>query len=158
MNRRQFLQYTIALAAAAPLARIALLPEAQAAPLPVVEWVPTEAEVREWLQYYKLTVKMGSQKFHDAVGGLFNAQEFLDRADIVTTIDPALFLQAERSFESLEHDRHCVAYYQGQGYGEGRLGAARRNMAFTGPSNAGFAWYNGWLLGHNDLHGRVTPA
>jgi hypothetical protein len=160
MNRRQFLQYTVALAVAAPLAHLAMLPEAQSAPLAAVEWVPTEAEVNEWLQYYKLSLKVGHEKFADAVGGLFDAQRGIGitHEEDEITHDPALFREAERAFNALERDRGNVAWSQGAGYNCGRDGGARRHMSFSGPSNEGFAWHNGWLVGNNDRYRRVTLA
>lgn len=158
MNRRRFLQFTIALAVAAPLAKLSLLPEAVAAPVGTpLNWSPTAEEVHEWLQYYKLTLTVGHQKFADAIGGLFNAQGF-DPEPAEQLISPEEFLEAERAFKALEADRGYIGGAHNHGYMVGRNGGVRRNDHYTGPSNEGFSWYNGWLVGHNDLHGRVTRA
>lgn len=162
MNRRQFLQYTVALAVAAPLAKLTLLPANEAVatmlqqPYPP-EWIPTETEVHEWLQYYKITVQHGAMRFHDLVQRSFTSEPSLAN----TREELGLFEEAERAYDKTEYDRGRVGYAAGQGYGLGRTsanGIRPGNAAFTGPSNEGFAWHNGWIVGHNDLHNRVTPA
>jgi hypothetical protein len=166
MNRRQFLQYTVALAAAAPFAKIALLPEAQSAPLPVVEWIPTPEQVLEWLEYYKLALKVGHTKFSDALANTFTGKPVPTKDGLgihwTSTLEDTraelkLFQEAERAFKALEDDRGRVGYAQGDGYALGRVGAARRTMLYTGPSNEGFAWYNGWDVGHSVLQRRGAP-
>jgi hypothetical protein len=154
MNRRQFLKYTVALAVAAPLAKISLIAPAGAAALPAPAWTPTAAEVHEWLQYYKVTMTTGHMKFADAVATLLNDTP----TPVQTAEEVALFQEAERAFSKLEADRGHVGWAHGAGYQVGRHGGARRNDHYTGPSNEGYSWYNGWLVGHNDLHGRVTAA
>jgi hypothetical protein len=163
MNRRQFLQYTVALAVAAPLAHLGPFPTAVSAvapqPAAPAQWIPTEDEVHEWLQYYKMTLQVGHTKFADAVGGLFNAQGgAVPHGKDEIPHDPALFLEAERAFNALERDRGNVAWSQGAGYTQGRDDLPRYNSRFTAPSNEGFAWYNGWLVGNNDRYRRITRA
>jgi hypothetical protein len=59
MNRRQFLQYTVALAAAASITRLIVGSSALAGEALPEAWIPTQAEVDEWLTYYKLSVRQG---------------------------------------------------------------------------------------------------
>lgn len=160
ITRRRFLQLTVALAVAAPLAKLSLMPPTEATALSLAQraiWTPTPEEVHEWLQYYKTSLKVGHMKFQDAIGGIFNAQGFApDPAEV--SVSPDEFLEAERAFHALEGDRYRVGRAHATGYDTGRYGGERRNDHYTGPSNEGFSWYNGWLVGYNDKHGRITPA
>lgn len=72
--------------------------------------------------------------------------------------DVALYREAEAAFAQLERDRSMVGFAQGMGYQSGREGRERRNALYTGPSNEGFGWYNGWNIGNNNQRRRVTPA
>lgn len=161
MNRRQFLQYTVALAVAAPLAKLAIMPTdaavASPAPLYPPAWIPTEAAVHEWLQYYKITVQHGAMRFHEIVQQSFTGEPSLAN----TREELGLFEEAERAYAKMEGDRGRVGYAAGHGYAAGKAspnGVRPGNAAFTGPSNEGYAWHNGWIVGQNDLHHRLTPA
>jgi hypothetical protein len=127
-----------------------------AAPIPATpaQWIPTEEEVHEWLQYYKTSLQVGHTKFSESVRTLFSDTATVER----TAEDVALFQAAERAFDALEHDRGNVAWSQGAGYAQGRDDMPRYSARFTGPSNEGFAWYNGWLVGNNDRYRRITRA
>lgn len=149
MNRRQFLTYTIALAVAAPLARLSVLPTdaAESAPLPVYpdRWVPTQAEVDEWLAYYKMAVRSGVERFDHVVDTVFADTSYEERAQ-----ELLLYEEAERAWRQLSADRHAVAWSQGAGYSAGRDGLPRFNERYTAASNEAFGWYNFWAVGHAD--------
>lgn len=147
MNRRRFLQFTVALAVAAPLAHRFLLAPGVMPDLLPERWIPTNAQVAEWLEYYKLYVRAGCEKFADVVKAAF-AGEPMDLQQVADEFE--FFDAAERAFMQLNGDRSAVGGSQGLGYDAGRGGLPRFSQAFTGPSNAGFAWYNGWAVGHFD--------
>lgn len=156
MNRRRFLQYTIALAATAPLSTLGLVSfeGGQLPPVPLNPsiWVPTQAEVDEWLTYYKLAVRQGCERFVDVVLGV--PAETLEQETgphvEFKVADQALFDAAEHAFLALEGDRRRVGVAQGFGYAYGRDGHPRFNAALTAPSNESLAWYNGWATGNLD--------
>jgi len=159
VNRRQFLAYTIAIGAAAPFARMIQPAEAQpAVAMPPILWSPTQAEVDEWLAYYKIAVRQGVERFADIVQG---APEILIGDDgkpyVVNVVDQHLFEEAERAFHRLDHDRQAVAWSQGQGYYAGRNGLPRENPRYTGPSHEAFGWYNMWAVGDRDRRGVRLP-
>lgn len=162
MNRRQFLQYTIALAAAASTAKLALpITQASADVLPPAPpaWTPTPEAVHEWLQYRKRFVWARSRDFHSMMADAFDHNDDLHyptRGE--TAVEHDLFKQGEDAYRSLESDRNGVSAALGYGYCAGRDNLPRLNPNFTGPSNEGFAWHNGWLVGNNDRLGKVTPA
>ena len=139
ISRRQFIQLTVALAVAAPMAFRAA--EAIAAPHP---WVPTQAEVDQRLDYYRTYVTKGSKSFQQIVLGI------PEPSDLLTQQDWKDLRSAETAFAKLESDRASVAHAFIEGYDAGRAGLARENTEFTGPSNRGFAWYNYWQVGAND--------
>ncbi len=164
MNRRRFLQFTIALAATAPIARVLLANEAVAgatltiAPEPPLGavWVPTQAEVDEWLEYYKICVREGCEKFADIMKTVY----YHETDDgVLTASGPEVDLhdQAERAFNALHSDRMAVAFSQGQGYSAGRDGLPRHNVAYKAPSNEGFGWFNMWAVGDRDRRGIRLP-
>lgn len=143
MNRRQFLQITVAMAAAAamPIHRGSEL--ATVLPPPDEIWIPTVPEVAQWLEYYKLTVAQAGQRFSDIVLGL--ATEDDDPAELARS-----FATAERDFERMHDERMHVARENYSGYEAGRNGRARTNPRFLKPSHPGFAWYNYWAVGDYD--------
>jgi hypothetical protein len=147
MNRRQFLQFTVALAVAAPLARLGVAPAgAQFATPPAFDpttWVPTGAQVAEWLEYYKLAVRTGVERFNDIVATVFVEHPNPDA-------DRELYQAAERAWTVLSSDRAAVAVSQGAGYQAGRDGQPRFNPRYTAPSNEAFGWYNSWGVGNFD--------
>ena len=173
MNRCQFLTYTVAIAAAAPFAKL-IQPSQDpvAAPLPLgtpdvppIRWIPTQAEVDEWLTYYKIAVQQGVERFSDVVATILTGrpehthdlgtrfaatpQEAID--------EERLFADAERAFEALHADRMAVAISQGAGYSAGRDGLPRENLRYTGPSHEAFGWYNMWAVGDRDRRGIRLP-
>lgn len=143
MNRRQFLQITVAMAATAamPIHRGSEL--APVLPPPDEIWIPTVPEVAQWLEYYKLTVAQAGQRFSDIVLGLATDGD-----------DPEVlardFAHAERDFERMEGERMRVARENYSGYDAGRSGRPRANPRFLKPSHPGFAWYNYWAVGDYD--------
>ncbi len=164
MNSRQFLSYTIALAAMAPLARVLVTAEPAGAATMSIDpaprlgavWVPTQAEVDEWLEYYKICVQQGVEKFADIV--LTVPKPEGDDGTLTDPIEyPRLFEAAERAFAALHSDRMAVAYSQGKGYDAGRDGLPRHCVAYTAPSNEGFGWYNMWAVGDRDRRGVRLP-
>jgi hypothetical protein len=148
MNRRRFLQFTIALAIAAPLAKLGVQPLGDQEPQPTgapTEWIPTQAEVNEWMVYYKLAVKGGFESFAKTLERAFNTETVAQ-----TLEDLELFKAGEKAFDDLHADRICTGFGQGMGYTRGRDGKPRYNPYFTGPSNEGFGWYFGWAVGNHD--------
>lgn len=147
MSRRRFLQMTVAIAAAAALPTLSDQARAGEAALPAAEldayWIPTVAEVAEWLEYYKLTVGTAVRRFADIVLGLDAGSDepgALERE----------FAQAEADFNRLGGARLEVAWQWGRGYNAGRNGEPRANPRFQVPSHQGFAWYNYWAVGDYD--------
>jgi hypothetical protein len=155
MNRRQFLQYTVALAAAASITRLVVGTSALAGEALPEPWIPTQAEVDEWLEYYKLSVRTGVKSFNDIVCGASNAEPWLGIAQ--NRSDWELYREAEAAFLRLESDRRDVAITQGEGYAAGRDGRPRLNECFRGPSNQAFGWYNYWAVGDADRRGVRLP-
>lgn len=158
MNRRQFLTYTVALAVAAPFAKMitvadtgAMIPTPPAQPDPRV-WVPTQTEVDEWLEYYKLSVWNGHRSLAHLMGNqAFSIQSYDEFPSIAGSKEEVeLFEAAERAFRQLEHDRNAVSVSQGVGYDAGREGLPRFNALYTAPSNEAFGWYNYWAVGNAD--------
>lgn len=160
MNRRAFLQFTIALAVAAPLAHLGLPAYADPAlprSPPRSAWEPTPEEVHEWLQYYKRVTSAKAQDFHSVMATAFD-QDDMPLSVERTRQELEMYEEAQRAYWCLEGDRRGVGPAQGDGYFAGRSGQARSNPRYLGPSNEGFAWFNGWTIGNNDRLGRVTPA
>lgn len=147
MNRRRFLQLSIALAACAPIAHLRPDDIGKVAPdVPVVPgWEPTQADVNEWLVYYKIAVRQGVERFHTVM-----AKNFVTDTPEETAEELDLYKQAEAAFDALEADRGNVAWSQGAGYAAGRDGHPRENPRYTAASNEAFGWYNGWAVGHQD--------
>lgn len=161
MNRRRFLQYTIALAGAAATAKLGIpLTQASADVLPEIPpaWTPTPEEVHEWLQYRKRFVWAGARDFHSMVAGAFDLEDDTFPTVAQSESELALYQQGERAYRDLESDRMGVASALGWGYCAGRDNLPRLNPRYTGPSNEGFAWHNGWIVGNNDRLGKVTLA
>lgn len=163
MNRRRFLQYTIALAVSAPLAKLGVVPTG--AQVPTVDlhdprlWIPTQAQVDEWLTYYKAAVGQGVRRFADIFLGLPEVLDAEDGPIVVHVPDHSLYDQAERAFGLLQGDRFAVGGSQSHGYNAGREGQPRFNPLYTAPSNESFGWYNGWATGNFDYlwrRGEVT--
>lgn len=160
MNRRAFLQYTIALAAAASTAHLGIpMDQASADVLPAIPpaWTPTAEEVHEWLQYRKRFVWASSLDFHSMMATAFdNDGGFPSEGE--SALEHSMFQQAEKAYNDLETDRQGVAPAIGYGYCAGRDNLPRLAPQYTGPSNEGFAWHNGWIVGNNDRLRRVTAA
>lgn len=148
MNRRQFLQFTVALAASASITRLVVGTSVLEGVPPPAPWIPTQAEVDEWLDYYKIAVRAGCQSFSDIVSGAANAEPWLGMAQ--NQADWTLYREAEKAFAALARDRQAVSMSQGDGYWAGREGEPRCNPVYTGPSNEAFGWYNSWAVGHFD--------
>jgi hypothetical protein len=143
MNRRQFLQLTVAIAAASALP--AVMPPNAVVVLPPADeiWIPTVLQVAEWLEYYKLTVKHAHERFADIVLGL--ATEGDDPLEL-----ERIFASAEHDFNLMEGERRRVGWEQGSGYNAGRTGQPRANPKLLKPSHPGFGWYNYWAIGDYD--------
>jgi hypothetical protein len=167
MNRRRFLQFTIALAVAAPIARLLVTVEpASDATVPMppgpqlgAVWIPTQAEVDEWLDYYKICVQQGCERFQDLMRVVYAVESDDEGAPIFTDTDMSLenYRQAERGYTALAADRYAVAMSQGAGYAAGRDGLPRHTVAYTAPSNEAFGWYNMWAVGDADRRGVRLP-
>jgi hypothetical protein len=144
MSRRRFLKITVSMAAIAALPNLPgpwrsnLLP-------PIGEiWVPTVAEVAEWLEYYKLAMHGATKRFADIIDALGTREGETDvqfRAEFQT---------AEDDFLALTEAREAVAFQQGAGYGAGRDGRPRLNHQFLRASHEAFGWYNYWAIGDYD--------
>lgn len=160
LTRRRFIQLTSLLAGAISIpAAASMIPVTSAktilgdpidTPIPA-PWVPTQAEVDEWLAYYKLTV---DKRFHAATDYLLvvPAGDY-DTKEIIATVEEIERFQ--RDFAILEGDRQAVGKTQGDGYAAGRNGMPRAFIDAHGPSNANFGWYNGWALGDYDRRWRA---
>lgn len=148
MNRRRFLQITVAIAAAAALPAVvrrdALVVDGVTV-MPAADeiWIPTVPQVAEWLEYYKLTVAAAHQRFADIVLGLA-----ADGDDPVALERD--FADAERDFNAMEGERRRVAHENYSGYDAGRSGRPRANPRFAKASHPAFAWYNYWAVGDYD--------
>lgn len=153
MNRRRFLQFTIALAAAAVVPASVL---DAARETTTKRWVPVQAQVDEWLQWYKLTTDRRHKRFVDIA--LYAFPDEPESTVAEGEAEHRLFSAAEGSFEVLQQTREAVADAQGRGYIAGRDGLPRFSGDYVEQSSPGFAWYNGWNVGFNDRLGRVTPA
>ena len=147
MNRRQFLQITVSLAAAAALPTVGVGTDLVKLPPADEIWIPTVPQVAEWLEYYKLTVTHAHQRFADIVLGL--AADGDDPAELMRT-----FAGAERDFDLMEGERRRVGAQQYSGYEAGRSGRPRANPAFLKPSHPAFGWYNYWAVGDYDRRWR----
>lgn len=151
MNRRQFIKFTAALAAASAGSLMPSSPPEAALPVPVpppVQWIPTQAEVDWWLEYYKLCVTAQAQTLTQALANSFTVT---DIDAIVSAEDVKALAAAEKAWGALEAQRQRVGWVQGQGYAAGRYGAERFNPLYKGPSHPAFAWYNSWAVGNFDL-------
>jgi hypothetical protein len=164
LSRRRFFQLTLACAgtitvpvavvSAAPAKTILGDPIDPPAPTP---WVPSEAEVAEWLQYYKWSVQKRFEEVTHVMqtnpenfqgSHLTEIEHTLVRdGDVLSVVEVKQF---EEAFGALEADRAAVGSAQGWGYEAGRAGAPRVRVSAHGPSNANFAWYNGWDTGEFD--------
>jgi hypothetical protein len=149
MSRRRFLQMTVSLAAVSAAGGFVageLAPSKVPAIAPALGaiWVPTVAEVAEWLEYYKLCVTGSHRRFAQIIESLGTGP---GETDAEFTKE---FSMAERDFYRFESERRRVAYEQGSGYNAGLSGAPRHSVAFKYPSHPGFGWYNYWALGDFD--------
>lgn len=148
MTRRRFLQLTVVLAACAPIARLTspfAVADPVGTPAPTASlfgWVPDQAQVDEWLTYYKIAVQSGHRRFVDIM-----AKSFADQR-VDETLE--MYGQAEHAFNAIEDDRFRVAISQGAGYEQGRQGLPRVNPRYSAASNEAFGWYNGWATGYLD--------
>lgn len=143
MNRRRFLQITVAMAAVTQLPSLVARDPIISLPPPDEIWIPTVGQVAEWLEYYKLTVSAAHRRFADMVLGL--AADGDDPAELLRT-----FESAERDFDLMESERGQVGLQQGWGYQAGFDGLPRANPRFLKPSHCGFGWYNYWAVGDYD--------
>lgn len=158
VNRRQFLEFTVALAAAASLTRLVGEQQALGAAR-LLPWIPTQVQVDEWLEHYKICTQQGVSHFKDIMATVFSGrpEPTADGLGVRwtatledTQAELTLYLEAERAFHLLESDRQAVAVSQGEGYWAGREGESRNNPKYLGLSNEAFGWYNGWAVGHAD--------
>jgi hypothetical protein len=180
LSRRAFLklsvQMTAVLAAGVDLgyAESVAIPPPTAATVDLATggWIPTTAEVGNWLTWYKAWV---SGQFPN-VQELFPEESYVVRwqkgriedDDFVTgeqtlwrPVDqhPEDMIIGVREFETamakLESTRVDVGWAQGSGYEAGRRGDSRESRSYHGPCNEGFAWYNGWAQGNLDYRRRI---
>lgn len=146
MNRRRFLELTIAFAAAAEL------PSITQAHAPAERWIPTEAEVAEWLEYHKVAVRIAHEDFSAAVEAAFavggDGNPLAAGAKRVEELQ--IFEEAERAFNNMAAVRVSVSVAQGWGYRAGREGLPRCEPRYEQASYAGYGWYNGWEVGNFD--------
>lgn len=152
MNRRQFIQMTMSLAAATALPVLAINANIVPPP-PPPRWVPTPEEVANWLEYYKAYTAGLRPDIHDFIpservrGAPINV-------DPVALEDPKIMVATLESFEmafrSQESDRQQVAIEFMHGYDAGRYGSQRYCGKFDKPSNAAYAWYHYWAVGDFD--------
>lgn len=160
MNRRQFIQMTMSLAAAAaiPAVAITMAKEARvAAGLPPrPQWMPSKEEVAEWLEYYKAYTAGLRPDIHDLDTPV---RRCTDSAGIEVTVKEipeqptallARFKAFEAAFVSQESDRGGVAREFLAGYDAGRDGSQRYCARFDRPSNRAYAWYHYWQVGDFD--------
>lgn len=140
MNRRQFIQMTMSLAAATALP-VALINRDIVPPPPPPRWTPTPEEVANWLEYYQAYTAGLRPDIHDIVG----AEHDKATRDVVRHFNA--FLDA---FKSQETDRQQVAIEFMHGYDAGRYGSQRYCGKFDRPSNAAYAWYHYWAVGDFD--------
>jgi hypothetical protein len=152
MNRRQFIQMTMSLAAAAALP-VAAINAAIVPPPPQPKWVPSREEVAYWLEYYKAWTAGLRPDIHDfssiepdrVIG---NPAPLMGAELAVPMV--ARFAAFEDAFRSQESDRGQVAREFLAGYDAGKDGSQRYCARFDRPSNAGYAWYHYWQVGDFD--------
>jgi hypothetical protein len=156
MNRRAFIEITMAFAAAVPVAVIAADASIVPAP-PPARWTPTPEEVALWLEYYQAYRAKLRPDIHDIstpVQQLYNKHGHEVGGPREVPEDPmtllAKFQAFEMAFEMQEHDRNQVAVQFIAGYEAGRDGAERYCGRFERPSNSAYAWYHYWQVGHED--------
>jgi hypothetical protein len=143
ISRRRFLQLTVSLAACAaapPIVRAAIEPSDVT--IGPDRWIPTVAEVAEWLEYYKFTLWAAGLRFQQMI------DELGDDGDPVALVQE--FQTAERDFLALDKERRAVAWQQDSGYVAGRSGKPRCNPLLLKPSHPGFGWFNYWAVGDYD--------
>lgn len=159
MNRRQFIQMTMSIAAAAALPGI-VKAAGPAAPLAPPRWTPSVEEVAAWLEYYKAYTAGLRPDIHDITGQGWATLEWgpnhklLERDPEPQTEAPgtlvARFKQFEDAFKSQESDRIQVAQEFLHGYDAGKDGSERYCGRFDRASNAAYAWYHYWAVGDFD--------
>lgn len=158
ISRRRFIQATFALAAL-PAIGVVTFEQMPAAPK---LWIPTEAQVGEWLEWYKASVQTA---FIGHVRDFFPGDVVLPpEPDFVPLYDNRFFHarvepvemttctieQFDKALAKLEAGRMEVGMHQGGGYEAGRRGDVRECAAYERPSACGFAWHNGWMTGNLD--------
>jgi hypothetical protein len=124
-------------------------------------WIPTQPQVDEWLEYYKLCTTLRAKDYLGIMSSAFGVTMskpisptddghviYQSRAE--TEEDFEAFMEAETAFNRLEADRTCVGHEYLNGYEAARTGAQRFNGRFLWASNRGYSWYNGWEVGEFD--------
>ncbi len=119
-----------------------------------IRWLPSDDAIDSWLEWYKVWVK---KEFPDirtlfpmtATGMMFGEvvlEPTVEAADqMIATLEAF-----EHALYTLEATRFNVGAHQGLGYETGRQGGVRLARNYKGPCNEGYAWYNGWRVGHAD--------
>lgn len=156
MNRRQFIQMTMSLAAATALPVLAINANIVPPP-PPPRWVPTPEEVANWLEYYKAYTAGLRPDIHDlASTESVEVSRDCKEKDLLGAFTEnaegllARFKAFEAAFNSQECDRNQVAIEFMHGYDAGRDGSERYCGKFDRPSNAAYAWYHYWAVGDFD--------
>jgi hypothetical protein len=145
MNRRQFIQMTMSLAAATALPVLAINANIVPAP-PPPRWVPSKEEVANWLEYYKAYTAGLRPDIHDLVR-VDDGGKVIDQTAVSLLKQ---FKAFEAAFRSQESDRHRVSREFLLGYDAGKDGSQRYCGRFDRPSNASYAWYHYWQVGDFD--------
>lgn len=161
MNRRQFIQMTMTIAAAAVIP-VKLLESQAAAQGVTLQWIPTKEEVANWLEYYKAWTAGLRPDIHDITGqgwATFTYDRQLStlpverEPDVVAEAPGVLvsrFKQFEDAFKAQESDRAKVGREFLAGYDAGKDGSQRYCARFDRPSNQAYAWYHYWAVGDFD--------
>jgi hypothetical protein len=122
-------------------------------------WIPTQPQVDEWLEYYKLSTTLRSKDYLGIMANAFGVALLVDSNGDTQVIYPNRgqaeqdyedFEIARVAFEALEEDRTGVGHEYLNGYEAARTGAQRFNGRFLWASNRGYSWYNGWAVGEFD--------
>lgn len=122
-------------------------------------WTPKQADVDEWLEYYKKSTWLKAKDFATVMATAFGVTVITDGIGNTEVDYPSRqeseqdfrdFREAERAFNALEKDRIRVGHEYLNGYEAGRGGAERYCARFDRPTNSSYSWYNGWAVGEFD--------
>ena len=124
-------------------------------------WIPTQEQVDEWLRYYRVAMQIAQRRVKERALGstrfLFSEVPGLEDAPGEDPEDLMLdSRELDAQFAVVDEERFAVAHAQAGGFFAGRDGRGRVNPEFTKPSDAAFAWYNGWNVGDRDRRKLVT--